>query len=225
MIFEVAINHFSIQSEFAKEIQSFNLDFLKGPSASKTAGASAPTDWVTYAVAFASAVLGGVLTLAGELFFRVRDEKSTFRDGKTQLIVELRTIFRECERRASLASGVFPAVALEAPLPRSAWTTLLLSGQLRRLKASQVESLNTFYRDVDSANARASLVPMLLQTVALSQQAEVRASFTEEAHRVSTAPYGELKDRRAELEEVLGEALKLCRPMMCRGGGELIAKP
>ena len=164
-------------------------------------------DWASYAVAFASACLGSLLTIAGELIFRVRDDRTIFKDARKQLVIEIRTIFRQCKKYASATTSTFPTVVLDSPLPKSAWNTLILSGQLRRLKADQIEALNSFYRDVESVNARTALIPMLLQTVALSQQKEVRAAFTEEAQRVSTKPYAEMLTKRASLEKLLGEAL------------------
>ena len=163
------------------------------------------TDWTGYFVAFAAACLGSILTIAGELTLRRKGEKADYKDAKRQLVVELKSIFRECEQRAASSKST---LILESPLPRSAWTTLTLSGQLRRLRMSQVEQLNEFYRDVNSVNARAALVPMLLQTAALSRQPEVQTAFSEEAQRISTQPYAEIVHRRISLEKALGEGLQ-----------------
>ncbi len=166
------------------------------------------TDWVPYFVALVAACVGSILTIAGELAFRIRDEKAIFENGKRQLLTELRTIFRESGRRANAQSAGFPNVTIDPPLPRSAWTTLILSGQLRRLNVPQIEALNDFYREVESVNIRAAQVPILLQTVALSTQSEVQVAFMAEAERVSTAPYADLIARQTNLEQILGETLK-----------------
>ena len=173
-------------------------------SAKKSSSTGSGTDLTGYIVALVAAIIGAVLTIAGELIFRIRDERKAFQNAKQQLLLELRTIFHECERRAALAKSNFPTVTVEPPLPQNAWTTLILSGQLRRLNLPQIEALNEFYREVESVNFRAAQVPILLQTVALSSQAEVQTAFSEEAERVSTAPYADMIKHRANLERVLG---------------------
>lgn len=202
----VAVTQFGSFSSFARYFTPLHSALsLRASKPDKGSSSVVTTDWVTYAVAFAAACIGSILTIAGELFLRGRTEKVAFKEARRQLLLEVKTIFHECERRASSPSKTF---VLEAPLPRSTWTTLVLSGQLRRLKTSQIEQLNDFYREVESINARAALVPMLLQTVALSRQAEVQSAFSEEAERVSREPYSQMITRRAALERSLGEGLQ-----------------
>jgi hypothetical protein len=163
---------------------------LPAPVSNASSGVS---QWV---IALVSAVVGGALTIAGDIILRSWSDRTAYLDLRRSLNEELSIIFAESEARAQRGSL---ELHVEAPLPLGVWHAMLLSGHARRLGAMSLTLLSKFYRTVEATNQQAAQVPLLLQTSTLSDKQEAQVAFRREAERLSSEPFAEVARHRKDI--------------------------
>jgi hypothetical protein len=150
-------------------------------------------DWI---VALASAVVGGLLTISGDVALRAWGEGRRTEQLIAAVYGEVGIISAEADRRREPAPG--GGVALNSPLPTTAWTSLVASGRMGRLAEDERAHLFDLYRTVEQANYLAAQVPLLLAT-AQSQEADGASWFHQEARRLATTPYPPIVGKATKL--------------------------
>jgi hypothetical protein len=139
------------------------------------------------AIALGAAVVGGLLTLSGDLGVRRWSERSRFKSSMRA--IESEVVLVENEAQTRIEPPVSGAISQSAPLPSSAWQTLVAGGLLTRIDTSDLGILVGFYRAVETANYLAAQAPLFIQTANLSDRDDVQRLFEEEARRLTSAPF------------------------------------
>jgi len=150
-------------------------------------------------IAVVGAIVGGVLTISGDVVTRILFSRKRF-DGLLNSLRE-EVIIISKEARARIAGGdAVGAPSINPPLPTQAWTVIVATGELRRMKESSLNEIETLYRCVESANHVAGQAMILLQIAELSSNEKVRSAYREEARRATVEPFRKVVD---EVEQAL----------------------
>jgi hypothetical protein len=140
-----------------------------------------------------SALVGAVLAIVGARLLEAARDRRIFRDAAGILREEISLIDQEAAARS--VPPDHGGLQMSAPLPTTAWQTMVASGMASRF--ADLGPLMAFYREVDGANYLVSLVPIYLQTANLSPNADVQEIFANEASRLSVTPFDLIRAKTA----------------------------
>jgi hypothetical protein len=155
-------------------------------------------------VAAIGAVLGGALTISGDIAIRWRSGKSLYDEARERLIAELELILVESRRRVEQHTPGL--IQLEPPLPLDAWRNFISAGGLGRIGKNNAAVLADFYRSVEGANYLTARIPGLV-SVSVQDPGAVGRSFLDQANRYSVEPAEELRSQATEVLIAAGKAI------------------
>ena len=148
--------------------------------------------------ALLGAVVGGLLTLSGDLLLRNHFDKK-------RLVEMLESVRRDLEAiSASLAKKpeAGPAFEFRPEFPTQSWQLLVASGLLGRVPGDLRKSLDATFRGVNSANYVYRMVPDWLQlSASLHGDPALGNRFRAIAKAAASFPYDHLKP---QVQESLG---------------------
>jgi hypothetical protein len=143
--------------------------------------------------ALIGAVVGGLLTLAGDLGAREWSDRRRFRRLAESLRQEVEAITNDARIRQGAPSSA--GLRLLPPLPVVIWDEFLALGLLGRLRPDQSDALVQFYRAVHEANYMASQAPSFLLIANIAADDGVRRAFADEAQRITSEPYAAVEEQ------------------------------
>ena len=153
-------------------------------------------------IALIGAVVGGALTIAGDVCLRVTVEARRFKALRATLIIEVSEILR---RSVELGLVDAAGIRVTAPLPDSAWRATLSAGGVERFDERELQALLALYERVREANHLASQGHVLF---ALAQLASDDASggLEAEASRLTTEPFRAVERAATDATRILTKA-------------------
>lgn len=135
------------------------------------------------------AVLGGSLTISGDICLRSWSERRKFEQLLRTLTFEIDLIVEEATRRDALYTK--DIVRVQSPLPVQCWELFLSAGVSSHLGIERSAHIANFYMLVQRVNYLTGLIPMMV-SVSVSEDSALGRSFLEQARQFGSVPLGEL---------------------------------
>jgi hypothetical protein len=130
-------------------------------------------------------VVGGMLTILGDVAIRLQVERRDFRRLRRALHLEIAQIYRICRERSAVnrQHGIPP----QTPLSTVVWNQAVVSGELMRIRGH--EQLMRLYQVIGDANYLSSQAPYYVLIANLAVEPTVRRSYADEVTTLTRDPY------------------------------------
>lgn len=135
------------------------------------------------------ALVGSLLTLAGDAFNQRRIRRRAFGAQMRALADEIEEVGRLAQKRVE-SSDPFPT---GPPLPRTNWQTISTSSEVH-LISNRYRQLGELYRKVDSANHSLFLAENFSLIAKMASDPDTKAAYRELAERHRIEPFNGIKD-------------------------------
>lgn len=151
-------------------------------------------------------VLGGALTIVGDVAIRLQVERRDFKRLRRALHLEISQVYRICRERSAVSrsQGIPP----QTPLSTVVWNHVVVSGELMKIRGHQ--QLMRLYQVIGDANYLSSQAPYYVLVANLAVEPTVRRTYADEVTTLTRDPYERVLE---EIDRLRQSPVRNLRPL------------